>query len=53
MKLTLVGFIFIYEKVRIFVLNKSRVVENIDQGEDENGKRYTSHIDEMQYWRNR
>ncbi len=23
MKLTLVGFIFIYEKVRIFVLNKS------------------------------
>ena len=25
MKLTLVGFIFMYEKVRIFVLNKSAV----------------------------
>jgi len=27
MKLTLVGFIFIYEKVRIFVLNKSEFME--------------------------
>ena len=27
MKLTLVGFIFMYEKVRIFVLNKSGFVE--------------------------
>ena len=27
MKLTLVGFIFMYEKVRIFVLNKSEFVE--------------------------
>lgn len=53
MKLTSVGFIFIVEMVRIFVLSKSKFVENIDQGEDENGKRYTSHIDEMQYWRNR
>ena len=26
MKLTLVGFIFMYEKVRIFVLNKSKFV---------------------------
>ncbi len=27
MKLTLVGFIFMYEKVRIFLLNKSAFVE--------------------------
>jgi len=27
MKLTLVGFIFMYEKVRIIVLNKSKFLE--------------------------
>ena len=30
MKLTLVGFIFMYEKVRIFVLNKSAVYRRLD-----------------------
>lgn len=29
MKLTLVGFIFMYEKVRIFVLNKSQFIRGI------------------------
>ena len=31
MKLTLVGFIFMYEKVRIFVLNKNKY-KTIDKG---------------------
>ncbi len=36
MKLTLVGFIFMYEKVRIFVLNKSRFEKEIEHGEKDN-----------------
>ena len=31
MKLTLVGFIFMYEKVRIFLLNKSEFVDEWDE----------------------